>query len=103
MWSQETNEKLNKKRVKLNTIDSRIIQLIAERFQICLAIGRQKAREGLAVYDPRREEEVFRTRQVWGEEHGLSHKFIRILFKVLLSESKRRQRELLEELLVKSA
>ena len=103
MWRDEKLESLDGCRIELNLIDSKILQLVKERMDICVVIGKLKAREGRAVCDPKREEQVYKTRQIWGAEHGMSSKFIRLLFKVMMSESKRRQRELLESMVVRSA
>ena len=103
MWRGEKLVSLDGCRIELNLIDSKILQLVEKRIDICVVIGGIKAREGLAVCDPKREEQVYKTRQIWGAEHGLSSKFIRLLFKVIMSESKRMQRELLESMAVRSA
>jgi chorismate mutase len=43
---------------------------------------------------PEREVEVISKRQQWGRMYGLREKFVRVLFKVVMHESRRRQREL---------
>lgn len=94
MWQNGWELKREELRAKIDNIDLEIIRLIAWRMQHCEEIGEIKARQGSDVYAPGREQEVFATRQRWGKEYGLGPRFIRVLLKVIMYESKRRQKEL---------
>lgn len=83
-------------RAEIDRIDFEIMGLIDKRIQLCGEIGGIKAREGSDVYVPKREQEIFQTREIWGQIYGFSKKFVRVLFKVIMFESKRLQRLLAE-------
>ncbi|MEI6849964.1 MAG: chorismate mutase [archaeon] len=51
-------EEINKLRQKINEIDSRIIELLRERFDIVKEIGIHKKKNGIAIKDAAREKEV---------------------------------------------
>jgi chorismate mutase/prephenate dehydratase len=51
---------LNKLRSKINALDARIVQLLNTRADVILAVAQEKARKGLSVYSPDREQEVLR-------------------------------------------
>ena len=46
-------------RQKIDVLDEQIVRLINERAEAAQAIGKLKQREGLPVYEPKREEVVF--------------------------------------------
>ena len=46
-------------RQKIDVLDEQIVRLINERAEAAQAIGKLKQREGLPVYEPKREEIVF--------------------------------------------
>lgn len=94
MWQEGWREELDKCRQELNKIDFEIIQLLGQRMQICEEIGEIKAEQGLPVSVPKREAEVVKSRQIWGKRYSFRDKFIRILFKLIMAESKRYQKEM---------
>jgi len=96
MWRDDLELRKKELRAKIDDIDREIIRLIAWRMQHCEEIGEIKARQGSDVYAQGREQEVFVTRRKWGEDYGLRFKFVRVMFKVIMYESKRRQRELVK-------
>jgi chorismate mutase-like protein len=51
---------LNECRERIDDVDRRILVLLNERTQIVTVIARVKAEAQLPVYEPKREEEVFR-------------------------------------------
>jgi chorismate mutase len=46
---------LDELRRKIDEIDAEILELVAARVRVVLAVGDHKRRHGLAVYDPERE------------------------------------------------
>jgi chorismate mutase/prephenate dehydrogenase len=81
-------------RIIINTLDFLMMKLIGWRMFVCRGIGRIKIKYKLPIYAPEREKEILRRRQAQGGQHGFSEKFVRILVKAILWESKRIQAEL---------
>lgn len=50
---------LQKLREKINEVDDQILKALSERAKICKAIGDVKKKQGLAVRDTSRENEVY--------------------------------------------
>ncbi|MBU0477942.1 chorismate mutase [bacterium] len=97
MWKKgKWQEKLNKHRYVIDKVDYKIVDLLAERMQASEKIGEIKAELGLPIYVPEREAEVIRKRQIVGGIYSLDEEFVKILFKLIMDESKKRQRELIE-------
>jgi len=52
------HDQLRAERAKINQIDAQLVQLLNERAQVAVDLGRLKAKLGAPVYDPAREGEV---------------------------------------------
>lgn len=96
MWHDGWKVELNELRSGIDKLDSAIINLVSQRMRLSERIGEIKSEQGLPFCVPQREAEVIRKRQGLGILHGLSEKFVRILFKVIMHESRRRQKELVK-------
>lgn len=46
-------------REQLDKIDTQIIELLNQRFEICQLIGEYKKRNNLSIYDAKREKQMF--------------------------------------------
>jgi len=93
MWWEIEIKRL---RDMIDELDKETINGQAQRIQLCEKIAEIKAGHGLPIYVPWREQEILDKRCDWGLKHGLRQKFIRILFRLIMSESKKRQKELIE-------
>lgn len=94
MWQDDWRERLGEYRHGIDAIDFKILELLGKRMELSERIGEIKVEHGLSVCVPEREEEVLGDRRNAGKMRGLREKFVRVLFKVVMLESKRRQREL---------
>lgn len=94
MWNGDWKEDLNVCRAQIDKLDSEIIGLVKQRMQVCEKVGEIKAQENLPVYVPEREKKVISTREQWGQAAGLKPKFVRLLFKLIMIQSKMLQKEL---------
>ena len=90
MWPDDWQAELSGLRNKIDRIDSVIVELVSQRMKVCEKIGEIKSEHGLPIYAPQREAEVIKNRQNFGVLHGLSEKFVRVLFRVIMHESRRR-------------
>ncbi len=56
---KEAEEKINKLRRQIDQVDEAIVKSLNERAKLVLSIKSLKSRQGVPIYDPRREEEIF--------------------------------------------
>ena len=57
---EEVQRVLAEKRAKIDSIDARLVALLNQRAALAQEIGRAKEAVGLATYEPKREEDVYR-------------------------------------------
>jgi chorismate mutase len=60
MTRQEAMRILAESRVQIDSIDQRLVDLLNQRTRIVEEIGRAKQVAGLPIYEPKREEDVYR-------------------------------------------
>ncbi len=94
MWRDDWCKKLSEYRQGIDEIDFKVLELVGKRMELSEKIGEIKSELGLPVCVPEREKEVVSKRQQWGDGYGFRQMFVRVLFRVIMQESKRRQREL---------
>jgi chorismate mutase len=75
-------------RRSIDDLDGRILQLIAERVRVVLAVGEYKRRNNIAVYDPERERRML-DRLCSQAPHPLDAETVRRIFERLIDESRR--------------
>lgn len=81
-------EKISECRDKIDEIDSKILNLLEERFNLCEKIGEFKREERLPIEDLDREKMAIESRK---ERSNLNEDFVEKLFKNIFEESKRLQ------------
>lgn len=94
MWQENWREKLNEYRHSIDEIDSRLLELLSKRTELSEKIGEIKHEHGLPIFLPEREAEVINNRQELGRLQGLRGKFVRVIFKLIMYESKQIQKNL---------
>ena len=85
---------LKKLRMQIDSIDNEIIDLLAKRMKVCLAVGQYKKEHGIAVVQSNRYNEIIEKRCKLGTEKGLSGDFVKQIVELIHSESVRQQRNL---------
>ena len=79
-------------RKKIDEIDSKLVELLNERSQCAVEIGKIKKKLSVKIYDPRREEAVIdHVREV--STGPLTKEAVQRLFERIVDESRRAQRE----------
>jgi len=96
MWQENWRETLNEYRHAIDEIDSGILELLGKRTELSERIGEIKHEHGLPICVPEREAEVIKNRQDLGRLKGLSERFVRVMFKFIMHESKQIQRKLVK-------
>jgi chorismate mutase-like protein len=83
-------------RTRIDAVDLRILALLSERTAIVQEIGRIKKEAQLAVYEPRREDQVFAN--VTNNNHGpLPDDALRRIFERIIDEMRKVQKDRMEE------
>jgi chorismate mutase len=78
-------------RRRMDEIDKKLVDLLNERSQCALEIGRIKQEQGIPIYQPARENEVLSNAE--GNNQGpLSHAAIRRLFERIIDEARSAER-----------
>ena len=72
-------------RKKIDALDAKIVLLLKERMDLCKRIGTLKIRNGLAVKDHRREDEVYLHVMAKALEVGLNPQKVEAVFKDIIS------------------
>jgi chorismate mutase len=75
-------------RRSIDDLDGRILQLVAERVKVVLAVGQFKRENNLAVYDPERERKML-DRLCGQAPAPLDGETVRRIFERLIDESRR--------------
>ena len=83
-------------RILIDAVDRRIISLINERSRVVEEIGRIKRAARLPIYEPRREDEVYRN-VVENNEGPLAEDAVRRIFERIIDEMRHLQRTRMEE------
>lgn len=81
------NKKLLLKRKQLDIIDKQILKLISKRLRLAFSIMRFKKKNNLKIIDAKREQDIFRTRAIFGKKQKLNSSYVKDLFKIILKES----------------
>jgi chorismate mutase len=85
-------EKLAECRRQIDAVDQKILALLNERTQIVEEIGRIKQQLSLPIYEPRREDEVFRN--VTSQNQGpLPAEALKRIFERIIDEMRTVQRD----------
>ena len=88
------NGMLSQYRMHIDTIDSRIVELLAERMEVAREIGEHKRQHGMAIVQRDRFNEVLKSAEARAEFMGLSRSFIHTIITAIHEESVRQQSEI---------
>ena len=84
-------------RLHIDTIDNRIIELLAERMDVAREIGEYKLKHGMAIVQHDRYNEMLLSVEKRAETMGLTKSFIHQIFRTIHEESVRQQMQLKED------
>ncbi len=91
------NDTLGDFRLHIDTIDSRIIELLAERMDVAREIGKYKRQHGMAVVQHDRYNELLLAAEAKAEAMSISKKFVNQIFSAIHEESVRQQLDISKE------
>ena len=72
-------------RKKIDTIDEKILLLLKDRMDFCKSIGALKIKNGLAVKDQQREDEIYLHVMAKALESGLNPQKVEAVFKNIIA------------------
>ena len=84
-----TPEPLAQLRNRIDELDRRLIEVVAERLAVCHQVAEHKQDAGAEVIQPERVRTVLTTRRQWAIEAGVDPDFVEQLLRVLLTETHR--------------
>jgi chorismate mutase len=91
MTREEAQRALAEFRKTIDALDLRLLELLNERTRVVEKIGRAKESAGMAIYEPKREEDVFRN--VTEHNQGpLSADAVKSIFERIIDEMRTLQR-----------
>ena len=76
-------------RLKIDKINSQILNLVAKRTKITNKIGKYKKQKNIPIYDPKREKEIHRKMGKLSKQKDLNPKFIKKLFNLIIIQAKK--------------
>jgi chorismate mutase-like protein len=89
-------DELEKYRAQIDILDRRLLDLLNERTAIVERIGRIKQERKLAVYEPKREDQVYAN--ILSHNHGpLSAEAVKRIFERIIDEMRTLQQSTLEK------
>jgi len=92
-----TTENLNELRAKIDKLDDRLVELLADRMSVSREIGRYKKEHAMPVLQAQRYEELLARRAAQAVELGMDREFMRTVLQFIHEESIRQQMHLLEK------
>lgn len=80
-------DELSQLRQKIDSIDSQLVKLLAQRAKITAQVGKYKSQVGLPIYVPEREAELISKRRIEAEQQQVSADLIEDLLRRIMRES----------------
>lgn len=93
----EAISELDKFRQKVDLVDTQMLELLSDRFQVIKQIGDYKKEQNLAVFQPGRWQDVMESRIKNGVQKGLTEKFMKEFLFAIHEESVKIQEAQLKE------
>ena len=78
-------------RGRIDALDTRLLRLLNQRAALALRVGRLKKRQGLQLFDPRREQAILR-RLMQANGGPLSPQAVRAIYREVLTQVRRFER-----------
>jgi len=71
-------------RLEIDKIDKKLMDLLKERAEIALQIGKHKKDKGISIYDPKREREILDKVVEYAQQHSLNPKYVKEVQKSII-------------------
>lgn len=90
------DEQLRLMRNEIDRLDEQMLQILTNRLMVSSQIAKVKAQGNLAVFQPKRWEQVLENRMELADRMGISADFVKELFEKIHAESVRVQQEIIK-------
>lgn len=81
-------------RKQIDKIDEDIIASLGLRAKTTAKVGQLKKETGMAVYDPKREQDLAKLHKAWAEKYGADPELVDAIFQSIINNSKKKQEAL---------
>lgn len=95
--NSELLDKLEQFRHQIDSIDYQMLELLAQRERVTKEIGHYKHANNIAIFQLKRWEQIFKTRNALGKKLGLSKEFLKKLLQLVHKESIQTQVEIMRK------
>ena len=85
----EASSALGDLRARIDTIDRRLVEVLAERVALCKEVALVKERTSMPVIQPTRVRDVLTSRRQWAIDESVDPDFVEQVMRVLLAETHR--------------
>ena len=92
--SADTDPQLKAMRTQIDSLDNQLIEILAARMKVCVAVGQYKKEHNIAVVQSNRYNEIVERLTKQGKDLGLSEDFVKKIMDTIHEESVRQQNEL---------
>lgn len=88
---------LGDRRDELDALDAQLLDILRRRIECCVSIAQLKREHDIPMMQPGRVGVVHQRAEAFGQEHGISTEFLRILYEVIITETCRVEDLIIDE------
>nr|WP_202877281.1 chorismate mutase [Brevibacillus laterosporus] len=88
-------KQLEQFRVEINQLDAKLVELLGQRFSVCLEVAQFKKEQQIPMMQPDRIEIVKQSCRELGQQHGVNGDFIDSLYTLIIGEACRLETEII--------
>lgn len=92
MSASDNNEKLNRLRAQIDSVDSELVELMARRLQLTTAVGDIKSKLGQPLYVPSRERDLIEARRQQAKQQSVAPDLVEDVLRRIMRESYQSQK-----------
>jgi len=88
VMAQDTAKALDRIRKGIDGTDNGIVELLARRRKLVIALAKIKKKLDIPIYDRKREQALIDRVKKWGAAHELNEEFVEVVFRLIVMNSK---------------
>jgi chorismate mutase/prephenate dehydrogenase len=88
---------LSELRIPLDKLDEEIIGLVAKRMKLIPGVAEYKKKNNMERYQPKREEEIIKTRRAVAEKFGMNPDLAEGIMKEIINDAHRIEKDIMSE------
>lgn len=85
---------IKKLRKKIDKVDKKLLEILAERFKLTGQLGIYKKKHHLPIEDKKREKEIFKKRKILAKKLNLDSLLIEKIFKLIIKNVKKNHKKI---------